>query len=101
RSPAASCRLSLHDALPIWALVEHLEHVWRLPDEGIWEVRGPKRHFTHSKMMAWVALDRAVKGIERFGLDGPLDRWRALRDTIHQDRKSTRLNSSHVKISYA
>src|SRR5690606_7708660 len=66
------------------ALVEHLEHVWRLPDEGIWEVRGPKRHFTHSKMMAWVALDRAVKGIERFGLDGPLDRWRALRDTIHQ-----------------
>lgn len=67
------------------ALVTHLESVWHEPDEGIWEVRGPRRHFTHSKMMAWVALDRAVKGIERFGLEGPLDRWRAVRDAIHQD----------------
>ena len=47
------------------------------PDEGIWEVRGPRRHFTHSKVMAWVAFDRAVKAVERFGLDGPVDRWRA------------------------
>lgn len=67
------------------ALVTHLESVWHEPDEGIWEVRGPRRHFTHSKMMAWVALDRAVKSIELFGLDGPLDRWRAVRDAIHQD----------------
>jgi GH15 family glucan-1,4-alpha-glucosidase len=65
------------------ALVEHLETVWQEPDEGIWEVRGPRRHFTHSKLMAWVAVDRGVKGIERFGLEGPLDRWRALRDEIH------------------
>jgi GH15 family glucan-1,4-alpha-glucosidase len=65
------------------ALVGHLETVWQEPDEGIWEVRGPRRHFTHSKLMAWVAVDRGVKGIERFGLEGPLDRWRALRDEIH------------------
>lgn len=65
-------------------LVEHLEGVWQEPDEGIWEVRGPKRHFTHSKMMAWVAVDRAIKGIEQFGLDGPLERWRALSQQIHQ-----------------
>jgi GH15 family glucan-1,4-alpha-glucosidase len=64
-------------------LVKHLESLWAEPDEGIWEVRGPRRHFTHSKMMAWVALDRAVKGIERLGLDGPVARWRELRDTIH------------------
>jgi GH15 family glucan-1,4-alpha-glucosidase len=57
--------------------------VWREPDEGIWEVRGPRRHFTHSKMMAWVALDRAVQGVERFGLPGPAARWKALRDEIH------------------
>jgi GH15 family glucan-1,4-alpha-glucosidase len=67
------------------ALVTYLETAWREPDEGIWEVRGPRRHFTHSKMMAWVALDRAVKGIEQFGLEGPLDRWRGVRDTIHEE----------------
>jgi GH15 family glucan-1,4-alpha-glucosidase len=67
------------------ALVDHLESAWHDPDEGLWEVRGPRRHFTHSKMMAWVALDRAVKGIERFGLDGPLARWRSVRDAIHRD----------------
>jgi GH15 family glucan-1,4-alpha-glucosidase len=65
-------------------LMEHLESLWAEPDEGIWEVRGPRRHFTHSKMMAWVALDRAVKGIEQLGLDGPAARWRDLRDTIHE-----------------
>jgi GH15 family glucan-1,4-alpha-glucosidase len=65
------------------ALVTHLESAWMEPDEGIWEVRGPRRHFTHSKVMAWVAVDRAVKAIEQFGLDGPIDRWRAIRDTIH------------------
>jgi GH15 family glucan-1,4-alpha-glucosidase len=56
------------------ALVEFVESAWREPDEGIWEVRGGRRHFTHSKVMAWVALDRAVKAIERFGLDGPVER---------------------------
>lgn len=65
------------------ALLEHLESIWDRPDEGIWEVRGPRRHFTHSKVMAWVAVDRAVKAVERFGLDGPVDRWRATRADIH------------------
>jgi GH15 family glucan-1,4-alpha-glucosidase len=64
------------------ALLEYLESRWTEPDEGIWEVRGPRRHFTHSKMMAWVAADRAVKAVERFGRDGPEDRWRRLRDDI-------------------
>jgi GH15 family glucan-1,4-alpha-glucosidase len=67
------------------ALVEFVETAWTKPDEGLWEVRGPRRHFTHSKVMAWVALDRAVKGVERHGLRGPLDRWRALRARIHDD----------------
>ena len=67
------------------ALVEHLETVWQQPDEGIWEVRGPRRHFTHSKLMAWVAVDRAIRGIQQFGLEGPLQRWQALRDTIHNE----------------
>ena len=66
-------------------LVEYLESVWREPDEGIWEVRGPRRHFTHSKMMAWVAMDRAVRAIREFGLAGPVDRWRAIRDEIHRE----------------
>jgi len=66
-------------------LLEYLETIWDQPDEGIWEVRGPRRHFTHSKVMAWVALDRAVKGIEQLGLAGPAARWRALRDTIHAE----------------
>src|SRR5262249_39392247 len=62
-----------------------LESHWNDPDEGIWEVRGPRQHFTHSKLMAWVGLDRAVKDAERMGLDGPLERWRQLRDTIHAE----------------
>ena len=66
-------------------LVRYVESVWRDPDEGIWEVRGGRRHFTHSKVMAWVALDRAVKAVERFGLAGPVDRWRAVRAAIHED----------------
>ena len=65
------------------ALVRHLEIAWREPDEGIWEVRGPRRHFTHSKVMAWVAFDRAVKAVERHGAPGPVDRWRQLRDQVH------------------
>jgi GH15 family glucan-1,4-alpha-glucosidase len=74
-----------HDWRVEAALVKHLETVWDQPDEGIWEVRGPRRHFTHSKVMTWVALDRAVKGIEQFGFPGPLERWRALRDRIHRE----------------
>ena len=65
------------------SLVSHLEKIWREPDEGIWEVRGGRKAFTHSKVMAWVAFDRAVRSIEEFGLDGPLERWREVRDAIH------------------
>jgi len=67
------------------ALLEFLEDHWRDPDEGIWEMRGPRRQFTHSKVMAWVALDRAVKAVELAGMDGPVDRWRALRREIHEE----------------
>jgi GH15 family glucan-1,4-alpha-glucosidase len=66
-------------------IFEFLEKKWQEPDEGIWEVRGPRRHFTHSKVMAWVAFDRAVKAIGHFGLDGPLERWTRLRDTMHAE----------------
>jgi GH15 family glucan-1,4-alpha-glucosidase len=66
-------------------LMEFLETAWNEPDEGIWEVRGPRRHFTHSKVMAWVAADRMVKTVSHFKLDGPVDRWRALRDKIHEE----------------
>jgi GH15 family glucan-1,4-alpha-glucosidase len=67
------------------ALLGFLEQAWRQPDEGIWEVRGPRRHFTHSKAMAWVAFDRAIKAVERFGRQGPVDKWRALRQEIHDE----------------
>ena len=66
-------------------LMEFLETGWRKPDEGIWEVRGPRRHFVHSKVMAWVAADRAVKGILESGLPGPIERWLALREDIHRE----------------
>jgi GH15 family glucan-1,4-alpha-glucosidase len=66
------------------ALLEFLEGNWQRPDEGIWEVRGPRRHFTHSKVLAWVAMDRAVKAVEEHGHHGPVDRWRRVRDEIHQ-----------------
>lgn len=65
------------------ALLEHLESVWERADQGIWEVRGEPRHFTYSKVMAWVALDRGIRAAESFGLDGPIDRWRAIRSAIH------------------
>jgi GH15 family glucan-1,4-alpha-glucosidase len=66
-------------------MLDFLEGAWDRPDEGIWEVRGPRQHFTHSKLMSWVAFDRAVKCVERFGLDGDVDRWRRLRNAIHAD----------------
>jgi GH15 family glucan-1,4-alpha-glucosidase len=72
-----------------WALQRRLlgflEHAWKEPDEGIWEVRGPRRHFTHSKVMAWVAFDRGVQAIERFGRAGPVERWREIRREIHHE----------------
>jgi GH15 family glucan-1,4-alpha-glucosidase len=67
------------------ALMGFLEESWDEPDEGIWEVRGKRRHFVHSKVMAWVAFDRAIRTAEQFGQDGPVDRWRALRDQIHRE----------------
>jgi GH15 family glucan-1,4-alpha-glucosidase len=67
------------------ALLEFLEANWREPDEGIWEIRGPRRHFTHSKVMAWVALDRAIKAVELSGLEGPVDRWRGVRRELHEE----------------
>jgi GH15 family glucan-1,4-alpha-glucosidase len=82
-------RLGLPDDENAWrvqrALVEYVESAWREPDEGIWEVRGERRHFTHSKVMAWVALDRAVKAVEQFGLSGDSRRWRRVRDAIRDD----------------
>ena len=66
-------------------LLRCLQDIWREPDHGIWEVRGPARHFTHSKVMAWVAFDRAIKAFERYGVDGDLDKWRATRQEIHDD----------------
>ncbi|MBW3593895.1 MAG: glycoside hydrolase family 15 protein, partial [Actinobacteria bacterium] len=72
-----------------WALqqrlLDFLESDWHEPDEGIWEVRGPARHFTHSKVMAWVAFDRAVKAVERHELDGDVARWRRLREEVHDE----------------
>jgi GH15 family glucan-1,4-alpha-glucosidase len=72
-----------------WALQQvmlaNLERRWREPDEGIWEVRGPRRHFVHSKVMAWVAFDRGVRAVEEYGRDGDVDRWRSCRDEVHAE----------------
>jgi len=65
------------------ALLDYLERHWADPDEGIWEIRGPRQQFTHSKVMAWVAFDRAVKSVEQFGLEGPVEHWREVRSAIH------------------
>jgi GH15 family glucan-1,4-alpha-glucosidase len=67
------------------ALLARLADLWREPDEGIWEVRGPRRHFTHSKVLAWVAFDRGVKSVEEQQQRGPVDRWRQIREAIHAD----------------
>ncbi|MCM2393196.1 glycoside hydrolase family 15 protein [Streptomyces albipurpureus] len=66
-------------------LISYLEDHWQEPDEGIWEVRGPRRHFVHSKVMAWVAVDRTIKLIESGDADGPVERWRQMREDIHRD----------------
>ncbi len=66
-------------------LMRYLEHNWDQPDEGLWEVRGPRRHFVHSKVLVWVAFDRVVRAVEELGREGPVERWRALRDHIHAE----------------
>ncbi len=63
--------------------LEHLEKIWREPDDGIWEMRGGRKNFTHSKVMAWVAFDRSIRDAEKYGLEAPLAQWRATRDEIH------------------
>src|SRR5882672_737877 len=82
-----ACTAGLPAAPHAWqiqrALLAFLGTHWREPDEGIWEIRGPPRHFVHSKVMAWVAFDRAVKAVERFGFKGPVETWRRTRDEIH------------------
>ncbi len=67
------------------SLTDHLAEIWQQPDEGIWEVRGGRRQFTYSKIMAWVAFDRAIQTAEKFGLRGEMRRWRAVRDKIHKE----------------
>ncbi|MTW21079.1 glycoside hydrolase family 15 protein [Allochromatium palmeri] len=82
-------RAGVRSSEHVWALqralLEFLETGWQEPDEGIWEIRGPRRPFTHSKVMAWVAFDRAVKAVRRFGLSGPAQRWARIRDQIHAE----------------
>jgi GH15 family glucan-1,4-alpha-glucosidase len=86
----SSCHSGAAFSDPVWSLekelMRFLETGWKEPDDGIWEVRGPQRHFTHSKVMAWVAVDRAIRTLERWPqLDGPQDRWRELRHEIHAE----------------
>ena len=82
-------RMGMDPSAAAWsvqrAMMAHLEEHWATLDHGIWEMRGPKHAFTHSRVMAWVAFDRAVRSVETTGLDGPVDRWRRLRDEIHQE----------------
>jgi GH15 family glucan-1,4-alpha-glucosidase len=80
-----------------WGLQKHLMRFltgnWQEPDQGIWEVRGPRRHFTHSKVMAWVAVDRAIRSIERLGVEGPIEEWKQLRQQIHREVSERGYNS--------
>ena len=71
---------------PRWrAVIEHVEKIWRQPDDGIWEARGPQRHYTYSKVMAWVVFDRGVRLAEQYDLEAPLERWKQIRDEIHRE----------------
>ena len=85
-SPATA---GLEDDADAWALqralVDELADAWEEPDHGLWEIRGPQRHFTHSRVMVWVAFDRAVRAVEEHGLDGPVERWRELRDEVRAE----------------
>ena len=82
-------RTGLEPAGPAWdlelTLMDFIESGWRRPDDGIWEVRGPRRHFTHSKVMAWVAVDAVIHDVEDYGLEGPVKKWRSLRQKIHAE----------------
>ena len=82
-------RFGIEPDEPAWrlqrSLLEWLDGHWQEPDEGIWEVRGPRRHFTHSKVMAWVAMDRAIKSVENFGLSGDCARWKETRQAIFDE----------------
>ncbi|MBW3577418.1 MAG: glycoside hydrolase family 15 protein [Actinobacteria bacterium] len=82
-------RAGIEPARAAWdlqkALMDALEGLWDQPDHGLWETRGAMQHFTHSKVLAWVAFDRAARAVEQFGLDGPADRWRALAGTVHDE----------------
>ncbi len=86
---AAARTLGLAETPEDWSLqcslVSPLVRTWHLPDHGIWEIRGPRRHFTHSRVMAWAAFDRMVRGVEEHGLDGPVEQWRELRETIRAE----------------
>jgi len=75
------------------AMLDHLTEIWRQPDDGIWEVRGGRQHFTFSKVMAWVAFDRLIKAAEEFGFEGPIDQWKAQRQAIHDDVCTKAFNS--------
>jgi GH15 family glucan-1,4-alpha-glucosidase len=79
----------LEESAESWSLqrtlVENLANHWNEPDNGLWEIRGPSRHFTHSRVMVWVAFDRAIKAIERHGLEGPLERWREVRSAVRAE----------------
>ena len=79
----------LADSVHSWALqralVDELARTWEEPDNGLWEIRGPLRHFSHSRVMVWTAFDRAVKAVEEHGLDGPVDHWRELRDKVREE----------------
>jgi GH15 family glucan-1,4-alpha-glucosidase len=84
-----SAKKGLHKSAPAWslarAIVGHLETIWFLPDDGIWEIRGKRRQFVHSKVMAWVAFDRAIRMKEEFGGEGAVERWRKIRSEIHTE----------------
>ncbi len=82
-------RLGLEESADTWgvqrALVDDLADHWDQPDHGLWEIRGPMQHFTHSRVMVWAAFDRAVRGVEQYGHEGDVERWRELRDTVHAE----------------
>ncbi len=92
----------LEESNDTWALqrtlVNELARSWTRPDHGLWEIRGPQRHFTHSRVMVWVAFDRAVRAVERHGLEGPVDEWRAVRDRVREEvlEQGLRPESRHV-----
>ena len=85
RTPQADDDLRVSSSALQAALVNHLCDVWQQPDEGIWEVRGPRRHFVHSKVMAWVAVDRAIRTVDRYGYAADLPRWKKVRAAIHAE----------------